>query len=299
MNKNHKNKPMPPKFTWITLLIIGIIDIVRGLMHTFFMEQAIATFAHLDYSATNISDQLFQMNTLGISNIISGILFIIVALKAKKYADIALLYLVISHIIGFISIPINNIENTSDFLGKYIMLAYIGLCLLAFIVSKLYMITHKKNDDPNLVDYKESNQSHEYLPKLAPIILIILGCVDLVRAYAHTLNISYAAANIAGYDFTDPHIDDLLILMVAFGISNITTGLLHITIARKVPKNSEVILLLIPIMYFLGGINLRIMGIEPESQLLGQYMMIGYFAICIVAFIYTRIKIYNYRRKIK
>ncbi len=285
-----------PKFTWIILLIFGCFDIIRGLMHTVFMEQAIATLAHLDFTAGNINDQLFQMNVLGVSNLISGILFIVVALKAKQYADFALLYPVISHIIGILAIRINNIEASSDFLGKYVMGIYMGVCISTFIVSRIFTAKARKKSAQEDTDSEAEGKIHDYVPKLAPNVQLVLGVMDLFRGVLHTLLISYAAANIAGYDFSDPNIADLLILMVAFGISNITTGLLHITIARKAPKYADIALLIVPIIYLFG---ITTLGIVADSQLNGQYMMYVYFAICILTFIYTRVKMLIWKRKLQ
>lgn len=288
-----------PKFTWVILLIIGCVDIIRGLMHTVFMELAIATFAHLDFTAGNINDQLFQMNVLGVSNLISGILFIIVALKAKHYADFALLYPVFSHIIGILAIRINTIEASSDFLGKYVMGIYMGVCISTFIVSRIFTAKARKKSAQDETDSEAEDKQHDYVLKLAPKVQIVLGSMDLIRGVMHTLLITFAASNIAGFDFSDPNIADLLILMIAFGISNISTGLLHVTIAHKVPKYADFALIMVPIMYILGIIVNRSMGIVADSQLNGQYMMYVYLAVCIVTFIYTRIKMLIWKNNLQ
>ena len=56
--------------------------------------------------------------------------------------------------------------------------------------------------------------------KVSRVVLVLAGILDLIRGYAHTFNIRYAAEYVAGIE----PIPDSLVLMGAFGISNFLTA---------------------------------------------------------------------------
>jgi hypothetical protein len=90
-------------------------------------------------------------------------------------------------------------------------------------------------------------------------VLLILGFVDLLRGFLHTL-------------------------LGAFGISNILTGLLYILISRKAKHLSPYVLGIIALSYVLGYIGLKISGISPGAALYGRYFMFAYLAVCVITF---------------
>ncbi len=117
------------------------------------------------------------------------------------------------------------------------------------------------------------------------IVLFSLGILDLLRGFMHTYNINWASTNIAKID----PLPDSLILMGSFGISNILTGFIYIYTAWKLKKHAPIILILIPIAYFLGFVGLKISGISMQSEFNGKYMMLVYMSICVVSFLYYAI----------
>ena len=62
------------------------------------------------------------------------------------------------------------------------------------------------------------------IPKLVSVVAIVLGCLDLIRGFLHTILLEHAATNIAGLDLSTPLAGDLLQMMGTFGISNYITG---------------------------------------------------------------------------
>ena len=46
--------------------------------------------------------------------------------------------------------------------------------------------------------YLKMDKIKKQVPKFVWIVLIILGCVDLIRGFMHTVVLEYAALNIAG-----------------------------------------------------------------------------------------------------
>ena len=132
-----ENKKEIPKFAWVVLIILGCIDLFRGIMHTIFIDEAIALFAHYDLSGPMAGDLMLQMSAFGVSNLITGAMFIIIALKAKQIADIALICISVAYLIGIIAIKINNIVPQSDLLGQYGMMVYLGVSFITFISTRV------------------------------------------------------------------------------------------------------------------------------------------------------------------
>jgi hypothetical protein len=120
-----------PKFAWIVLTILGCVDIFRGIMHTVLLEYAATNIAGLDLSVAG-QDQMFLLGVFGISNYLTGIMFILIGLKARNLVPIMLLvtpvvYLLSSRIILLTAQP------QSAFAGQSFMLVYIVVCLVTFI----------------------------------------------------------------------------------------------------------------------------------------------------------------------
>ena len=104
---------------------------------------------------------------------------------------------------------------------------------------------------------KENN----FIPKFISIVVIILGCLDIVRGFMHTIVLEYAATNIAGLDLSTSLAGDLLQLMGAFGISNYLTGTMLILIGWKARPLALLMLGAIPMAYAIGGMGIRISAI--------------------------------------
>ena len=90
-------------------------------------------------------------------------------------------------------------------------------------------------------------------PKFAWIIMLCLGCLDIIRGIMHTILIEYAAPNIMGLDLSFAR-DDQLLLMGSFGISNYITGIMQIIITLKARNIVEPTFLVIPSSYLFGSI---------------------------------------------
>ena len=71
------------------------------------------------------------------------------------------------------------------------------------------------------------------LPKIISTVTIILGSIDIIRGFMHTLLINFAATNIAGLDLSTSQAGDLLQLMGAFGISNYISGVEKLFYKKK------------------------------------------------------------------
>lgn len=114
------------------LLVLGCMDLFRGLAHTFMIHWANDTFAHLDLSV-NGNDQLVLLSAFGISNWLTGMLFILIAFKAKALASTALVMILIAYALGWLGMQYAGVYPESDFYGRFIMMGYFGVCALGIV----------------------------------------------------------------------------------------------------------------------------------------------------------------------
>ncbi len=120
-------------------------------------------------------------------------------------------------------------------------------------------------------------------PKFAWIILTILGCLDLIRGFIHTVLLEYAAQYIMGLDLLVVR-DDQLLLLGVFGISNYITGMMLILIGMKARNIVQYVFLVIPVSYLWGGFLISRVA-SSTARLGGLPMMTVYIVVCIVTFI--------------
>ncbi|MHA1488880.1 MAG: hypothetical protein ACTSRI_04415 [Promethearchaeota archaeon] len=144
-------------------------------------------------------------------------------------------------------------------------------------------------------EYKKEELKKDYTPKFAWIVLVCLGCLDLLRGFMHTVLLESSAENIMGLDLTVARNDQLFTLGV-FGISNYLTGIIFILIGLKARNIVPHVLLAIPFSYFFGLILIRRVT-TPTAKLGGSTMMSIYLMICIITFISTFIVKALKRRK--
>jgi hypothetical protein len=132
-----------PKFAWLVLFFIGIFDLIRGLMHTIFIDWAIATFAHLDLSCAP-DDQKMLLMAFGISNYLTGAIFILVSIRARQIVAPILLLVPLSYFLGALIIKA-TLHPQSDFLGQWFMMVYLLACGITFVAIYVQKWLTKKN----------------------------------------------------------------------------------------------------------------------------------------------------------
>jgi hypothetical protein len=120
-------------------------------------------------------------------------------------------------------------------------------------------------------------------PKFAWIITICLGCIDLIRGFIHTVMLEFAANNIFVIDLSGG-IDNQMLLLGTFGISNYLTGIMLILIGLRARELIPIILPAIPVTYLLGTLVIS-RTVTPTAELGGGPFMLMYFIVCIVTFI--------------
>jgi len=117
------------------LYILGLVDILRGVLHTFFIYWANDTFAHLNLS-TNGQDQLMLLSAFGTSNLLTGSIYILVSMKAKELARPVLMLILGSYFVGWLGTQYAGITPNADFLGRYFMACYFLVIILTLVFTK-------------------------------------------------------------------------------------------------------------------------------------------------------------------
>lgn len=111
------------------LLVLGMIDLIRGFLHTFAVNWAATTFAKLDLSYAR-NDQLWLLGVFGISNILTGLIYILISRKAKNLSPYVLGIIPVAYLLGIVGLRTSEITPTAEFDGKYFMLVYFGICII-------------------------------------------------------------------------------------------------------------------------------------------------------------------------
>jgi hypothetical protein len=120
-------------FPSLVLFLIGIFDLIRGFMHTFNIYWAIDTFAKLDLSVAKEA-QLTLLAAFGISNYLSGFVFILISRKAKHLSVWMISSILAAYALGALATRIVGISRGANaFNGMYIMMIYLLICLLTLI----------------------------------------------------------------------------------------------------------------------------------------------------------------------
>jgi hypothetical protein len=126
------------------LFILGLVDLLRGVLHTFFIHWANDTFAHLNLSV-NGQDQLMLLSAFGISNLLTGSIYILISLRARDLARPVLLLILGAYLVGWLGIQYAGINPNADFLGRYFMAGYFLLCLLTLGFTRNEKMAPKTN----------------------------------------------------------------------------------------------------------------------------------------------------------
>jgi hypothetical protein len=117
------------KFATYILGLMAVMDIVRGYMHTFNIWWASDYFAQMSQTA----DTLMLMNTFGITNFLTGFIYLLIILKARHLSPYILLIIPASYLLGILSARMTGVLQlqTSAWNGQYMMIIYLLSSLVA------------------------------------------------------------------------------------------------------------------------------------------------------------------------
>ncbi len=115
------------------LFFIGLLDVLRGFMHTFLLNWSATNIAKLDIISSP-NDQIFLLGVFGISNFITGFIYLIISKKARNLAPYILILIPLTYLFGLCGIWSNNIHGQAEFNGKYFMFVYFAICIVTFCI---------------------------------------------------------------------------------------------------------------------------------------------------------------------
>ena len=140
MNQNSASQPgvnAIPTFAWVILASLGAIDFVRGFLHTFMVEHSAQKIAgmNLEQAAGN---QLMLLGAFGISNFLTGAIYLAVAFKARQLVPTVLAIIPLSYLLGFIGLRLNQVHPEAAFPGRYFMLSYAIVCAATWALCLIW-----------------------------------------------------------------------------------------------------------------------------------------------------------------
>ncbi len=120
---------------------LGCIDLIRGFIHTFLLEFAALNIFVIDMSG-GVNNQMFLLGIFGISNYLTGIIFILIGLKARHLVPIMLPAIPIIYL-GGTAVISRTASPTAQLGGGPYMLIYFALCIAASIAILVINIKNR------------------------------------------------------------------------------------------------------------------------------------------------------------
>jgi hypothetical protein len=120
----------------LVLFFVGLLDVLRGFMHTFNLTWSAANFAKFDM-ATVPQDQVFMLGVFGISNFLTGFIYLLISRKAKTLSPYILILIPLTYLLGLLGIWSGNVHGQAAFDGQYFMFGYFVICILTFITFQI------------------------------------------------------------------------------------------------------------------------------------------------------------------
>ena len=136
-----------PRFVSIVAIALGCLDLVRGFMHTIALEYAATHIAGFDLSTSLAGDLLQIMGVFGISNMVTGMMLILIGWKARPLALAMLGVLPLAYAIGVAGIKINSAAyapSQASWGGATMMMVYLSLCAITFVAGIIITQIRKK-----------------------------------------------------------------------------------------------------------------------------------------------------------
>ena len=135
------NQSNLPKIVSVVAIVLGCIDLVRGTVHTVFLEYAAGTIAGLNLTLPNAVDQLQLMAAFGASNFITGGALIMTGLYFRKGAYFLLGITPASYMIMIFSLRFYRTgyeASQANWGGAPMMRIYLVLCIATFMYGLVW-----------------------------------------------------------------------------------------------------------------------------------------------------------------
>jgi len=135
-----------PKFISIMAVFLGVIDLLRGFMHTVVLPYSATHIACLDLSGPTAPDLLRLLGLFGISNYITGATLILTGLYARPIALVLLGLIPAFYGLGLLTIhaAMNPYPpSTAQWGGRPFMMINLSLYVLTFLAG-IFVLRHRK-----------------------------------------------------------------------------------------------------------------------------------------------------------
>ena len=145
MNDHPMKKPIP-KFISIMAVFLGVIDLLRGFMHTVVLPYSATHIACLDLSGPTAPDLLRLLGLFGISNYITGATLILTGLYARPIALVLLGLIPAFYGLGLLTIhaAMNPYPpSTAQWGGRPFMMINLSLYVLTFLAG-IFVLRQRK-----------------------------------------------------------------------------------------------------------------------------------------------------------
>ncbi len=119
------NKASALKLSVGVLFLLGLVDLTRGFVHTFRIHHAANHLALIDPHP----DAMVLMAAFGISNFLTGALFILIACSARKIAPVVLLLIPAAYVLGGLGMKVSGVTLEAEFIGQHMMKLYLAVSL--------------------------------------------------------------------------------------------------------------------------------------------------------------------------
>ncbi len=113
------------------MIALGCIDLFRGFIHTVLLDYAATNVFVIDVSG-GVENQMFLLGIFGISNYLTGILFILIGLRARELVPIVLPVIPLVYVFGNMLIS-RVVTPTAELGGSPYMLVYFVVCIVTFV----------------------------------------------------------------------------------------------------------------------------------------------------------------------
>ena len=143
---DHPMKRPIPNFISIMAVFLGVIDLLRGFMHTVVLPYSATHIACLDLSGPTAPDLLRLLGLFGISNYITGATLILTGLYARPIALVLLGLIPAFYGLGLLSIhaAMNPYPpSTAQWGGRPFMMVNLSLYVLTFLAG-IFVLRHRK-----------------------------------------------------------------------------------------------------------------------------------------------------------
>jgi uncharacterized membrane protein YphA (DoxX/SURF4 family) len=145
MNDHPMKRPIP-KFISIMAVFLGVIDLLRGFMHTVVLPYSATHIASLDLSGPTAPDLIRLLGLFGISNYITGATLILTGLYARPIALVLLGLIPAFYGLGLLTIhaAMNPYPpSTAQWGGRPFMIVNLSLYVLTFLAG-IFVLRHRK-----------------------------------------------------------------------------------------------------------------------------------------------------------